>query len=424
MKTRLDLDGISNRRAFAVAAVALCLTLAGCGSEPNPAPVDDPPAVETGSLIVRGAAEVRYEVFDASGHSVAKTYTGKATELPTGEYRIGVHGVAMDARVGPGSETVAAETGTLIVRGKGEVRYAVLDPNLRKLDEKWTNTRVELLPGDYIVELRGTRLDVTVDAGEETVAAETGSLIVRGTGQVRYAVLDGNLHKLDEKWTNTRVELLPGDYIVELRGTRLAVQVESGREAVAAETGSLIVRGAGRVRYAVLDTERRKLDEKWTNTSVELLPGDYVVELRGTQLDARVESGREAVAAETGGLIVRGGGHVRYRVLDENLRKLEEQWTNTSVELLPGDYTVEVHGARLDARVESGRETLAAETGDLIVSGDGQVRYAVYDEAQHKLGESWTNAGVELLPGSYLVRLDDRDMQAVIEAGRQTRVGP
>jgi len=359
MNLERELEKTPNHAAIAV-AVTLCFMLGGCGSRAEPAPQIETPPDATGSLIVRGAGEGHFEVFDASGSPAGKWWTGTSVELPVGDYEVAVYGIRVEAHVEAGRETVAADAGTLIVRGKGETQYAVLDDAGRQLDKKWTNTPVELLPGDYVVEFRGTRLNARVEAAGETVAGETGGLIVRGGGQTQYAVLDRAHRQLDKKWTNTPIELLPGNYVVEFRGTRLETHVESGRETVAAETGSLIVRGGGQIQYNVLDEEHRKLAQKWTNTSVELLPGDYVVEVRGT---------------------------------------------------------------RLHARVEPGRETLAAETGDLIVSGDGQAQYTVYDDARHKLDQKWTNAEAELLPGSYIVRLGEQDLPAVIEAGRQTRIG-
>lgn len=95
----------------------------------------------------------------------------------------------------------------------------------------------------------------------------------------------------------------------------------------------------------------------------------------------------EASPDATGSLIVRGGAETHYAVLDGTGRQLDKKWTNTPVELLPGDYTVEVRGTRLQASVEPGRETLAAETGDLFVPGDGQARYTIFDDARHKLDE-------------------------------------
>jgi hypothetical protein len=118
-----------------------------------------------------------------------------------------------------------------MVAGSGKGRYYVHDVSGKILIGEQTNAAVELLPGNYIVELNGTTQPITVSAGQSaTVAA--GSGMVAGSGKGRYYVHDVSGKILVGEQTSAAVELLPGNYIVELNGTAQRFPIRAGEQVI------------------------------------------------------------------------------------------------------------------------------------------------------------------------------------------------
>ena len=136
---------------------------------------------------------------------------------------------------------------------------------------------------------------MTVAAGKQAEVV-AGSLRVAGTGKERYHVLDatGQRELTGYIATNSTAELLPGTYTVELNGTRDQVTVAAGKQAEVV-AGSLRVAGTGKERYHVLDaTGQRELTGYIaTNSTAELLPGTYVVKVGDRSMTARVHAGQQ-----------------------------------------------------------------------------------------------------------------------------------
>jgi hypothetical protein len=248
----------------------------------------------------------------------------------------------------------AVTAGSVMVAGKGEGRYYVNDVSGKGLTNAQTNTAIDLRPGNYIVELNGTTRPLTVRAGERaTVTA--GSATVAGTGGGRYYVNDVSGKGLTNAQTNAAVELFPGSYIVELNGTTQPLTVREGQRAIVT-AGSAMVAGTGGGRYYVNDVSGKGLTNAQTNTAVELFPGSYVAELNSTAQPLTVREGQRATVT-AGSAMVAGTGEGRYYVSDAAGKGLTNAQTNTAVELFPGQYTVDLNGAKLSLAVRAGEQT-------------------------------------------------------------------
>src|SRR5580765_2477605 len=120
-----------------------------------------------------------------------------------------------------------------------------------------------------------------VQNGAGTHSTRPGSAMVAGSGKGRYYVHDVSGKILVGEQTNAAVELLPGNYIVELNGTTQSITVSEGQNATVAAGGATVA-GSGTGRYYVHDVAGKILIGGQTNAAVELLPGNYTVELNGT----------------------------------------------------------------------------------------------------------------------------------------------
>jgi len=242
-----------------------------------------------------------------------------------------------------------------MVAGSGKGRYYVHDVSGKILIGEQTNAAVELLPGNYIVELNGTTQRITVSEGQNATVAAGGAMVA-GSGKARYYVHDVSGKILVGEQTNAAVELLPGNYTVELNGTTQRITVSEGQNATVAAGGAMVA-GSGTGRYYVHDVSGKILVGEQTNAAVELLPGNYIVELNGTTQSITVSEGQNATVA-AGGATVAGSGTGRYYVHDVAGKILIGGQTNAAVELLPGNYTVELNGTTQRFPIRAGEQTI------------------------------------------------------------------
>jgi hypothetical protein len=325
----------------------LCLTETACTREKAAAGAP-------GSAVVAGSGKDRYFVRDASGKSVTNADTNTAVDLAPGSYIVELNGTAQPLIVREGQRATAT-AGTAVVAGTGKNRYFARDVSGRSLTNADTNHPIELFPGNYIVELNGTTQPITVREGQlATVTA--GSAMVAGTGKGRYFARDVSGKSLTNADTNNPIELFPGNYIVELNGTTQPVTVREGQMATVA-AGSAMVAGTGKGRYFAQDASGKSLTNADTNHPIELFPGNYIVELNGTTQPITVREG-ELATVTAGSAMVAGTGDDRYFVGDASGKSLTNAATNTAVELFPGSYTIDLKGTKQSLAVRPGQQTV------------------------------------------------------------------
>lgn len=92
------------------------------------------------------------------------------------------------------------------------------------------------------------------------------------------------------------------------------------------------------------------------------------------------------------------------------------------LELFPGDYTLVLHGMSTGATVRAGRDTTVG-AGRVVVPGSGSTFYTVYDaKGEKQLAYAKTNVEIELLPGAYLIEMNNTRRSAQVGAGNRTVV--
>jgi hypothetical protein len=94
-----------------------------------------------------------------------------------------------------------------------------------------TNVSLELLPGNYVVELNGIRQSLTIREGQRT-SVTAGSVVVAGKGEDAYTVYDGSGKFVGSRMTNVSLELLPGNYVAEVEGAKKSLIIRPRQQAV------------------------------------------------------------------------------------------------------------------------------------------------------------------------------------------------
>ena len=189
-----------------------------------------------------------------------------------------------------GEKTASGALGSAIVAGSGKDRYFVRDASGKSVTNAQTNTAIELPAGSYIVELNNTAQPITVREGQSSTVT-AGTVMVAGTGKGRYFARDVSGKSLTNADTNTPIELFPGNYIVELNDTTQPITVREGQGSTVT-AGSATVAGTGKDRYFVRDASGKSLTNADTNTAVELFPGNYTIDLNGTKQSLTVRAGQ------------------------------------------------------------------------------------------------------------------------------------
>ena len=94
------------------------------------------------------------------------------------------------------------------------------------------------------------------------------------------------------------------------------------------------------------------------------------------------------------------------------------------IELLPGRYVITLNDSPQTVDVQAGKKT-AIQAGSVMVSGTGKSYYSVFDATGiKKLTDAKTNGEVELLSGSYVVKVNERTFPAQVKAGQRTTINP
>ena len=205
-------------------------------TSPVPPPAGDAtsqPSPGAAGVVVKGQGQDLYYVFDATGaKQLAYARTDAPINLFPGNYVLVLHDVRRPIQVAGGRRT-SVETVKFSVQGTGADLYYLKDTTGRtQLAYARTSSALEIFPGDYTVVLHDVPLPVSVHAGRD-MAVAAGSLVVPGSGSGLYYVRDATGEKqLAHRTTNKEIELLPGSYVIELSGSRRAVQVAAGRKTV------------------------------------------------------------------------------------------------------------------------------------------------------------------------------------------------
>jgi hypothetical protein len=208
-----------------------------------------------------------------------------------------------------------------------------------------------------------------------------------------------------------------------LSGAAAAVSLGEGVSESAADVSGIVVSGKGQDFYTVFDAGGSKqLSYAKTADPIELFPGDYVVDLHGAKRRVTVSPARLTSVA-SGTISVSGTGADFFEVYDNSGKtRLSYAKTNGALELFPGDYVIGVHGVTVGATVQAGRDTTVA-AGRIVVPGSGSTFYTVFDaKGEKQLTYAKTNAEIELLPGTYTVEMNKTRRTVEVRAGARTVV--
>jgi len=194
------------------------------------------------------------------------------------------------------TKTSPAESTSVVVTGKGQTFYSLFDePGTKQLTYAKTSKTVEMLPGNYLVELNGVRRTVNVIRGSLTQIV-AGTVLLSGTGADFYEIHDRSSSKqLAYAKTNAEIELFAGEYLLTVHGVSTPLVIRAGT-ATTLSAGRVIVPGSGATFFTVFDAKGEKqIAYAKTNQEIELLPGPYTIEMNNIRRTAQIVAGERTV---------------------------------------------------------------------------------------------------------------------------------
>lgn len=187
--------------------------------------------------------------------------------------------------------------------------------------------------------------------------------------------------------------------------------------------GSLLVTGQGVDMYYVFGAkDNQKINFTYTGRTMNLPAGHYRVILNNTETLVTIRTNKKS-EVHSGMLVIEGTGQNLYEIWDEKSEiKLDFRYTGRGSEFFSGIYTIILNGVHKKVTVFPG-DTSRVATGRLSVTGKPGVLYYIYDEVKrHQLQFTSVGKETEMLPGTYLVRVDENEQHVKIRVGELTTV--
>jgi len=187
---------------------------------------DEASNIPAGTLVLEGATDEYYYVFNTAGTQLASAHLGRPLALLPGSYNVKLNNSPATTSVGTSPVTIGS--GSLMLQGSTDEYYYVFDRAGTQLASTHLGRPLSFLPGDYIAKLNNVSVPVHVEVGRAN-DQQTGSLTVKSSGSGEYSVSDSAGTQLASKQLNQPVSLPAGEYSVKVGTNTRTVAVRAGQ---------------------------------------------------------------------------------------------------------------------------------------------------------------------------------------------------
>jgi len=184
---------------------------------------------------------------------------------------------------------------------------------------------------------------------------------------------------------------------------------------------SIIIEGTGETTYYMYDENLNQLFSAKTNEKIELESGDYIVKLNNCLKKVSIQDGVDTIL-KAGRVNVSGTGMSNYYVFkDLKMQYISYTNTNKDIELLPGTYCIKLNNTFQTVEIYEGQQT-QINSGVITVLGTGIYNFYVLDIDMNQLAYANTNKEIEIFPGNYLLLLNKTFTTASVKESQKTIV--
>jgi 6,7-dimethyl-8-ribityllumazine synthase len=382
-----------------------------CSYEPLPAGAEVPSG--QGGIQVLASSDAYFALRDTNGKQIASRHVNAIDPAPAGDYELvlnnSTHSISARSRM-----LTKCTTGAVLVDGKTDEYYAVLDQAKRQLASAHVASALSLFPGSYTVRLNNIDLAANLKAGS-TLELETGTLNVDVGTDEYYAVLDGTARQLASSHVGRALGLFAGSYVARINNSDAHADVRTG-ESTNVPAGTLVLHGSTDEYYAVMNNSGVQLASAHLDKPLAFIPGTYNIKVNNTTSPATVVSG-VTTEVKTGAVVVQGSTDEYYIIIDSAGTQLASARLGRALSLLPGAYRAKLNNIAVVVQVDAGR-TGEYQSGSLTVKTAGSDYYAVLDPSGTQLASKQINQPISLPAGKYSVRLGNNMRPVTVAAGQ------
>jgi 6,7-dimethyl-8-ribityllumazine synthase len=305
-------------------------------------------------------------------------------------------------------------TGAVVVNGKTDEYYAVLDKAAQQLASAHLASALSLFPGSYTVRLNNTDAAANLQAGS-MLELKPGTVNVDVGTDEYYVVLDAATRQLASSHVGRALGLFAGSYTVRINNSDAKADVGAG-ESTNVPAGTLAVHGSTDEYYAVMNNAGVQLASAHLEKPLAFVPGTYNVKVNNTTTPATMVSG-VTTEVKTGAVVLQGSTDEYYAIVDSAGTQLASAHLGHALSLVPGAYRAKLNNIAMTVQVDAGHSG-EYQSGSLTVKAAGSDYYAVLDASGTQLASKQVNQPVSLPAGKYSVRLGNNIQPTTVTAGQ------
>jgi len=341
---------------------------------------------------VLGTGLDTYYVYDNNMNELARSVTNTELGIFPGEYFVKLNNTIKKISVEPNQRYII-KSGTITVTGTGRTEYYVF------YDTRTFNIYNNILDNSF----KDMKIALNTSINSLKIAAGMDDKPNISSNSYSNFL---NLKQLKNRKTNESVELFPGDYLIMLNKTFITANVQEGQNTIV-KSSTASISGKGNSAFYVYDLSYNLLQSASTNDQVELFPGEYVFKLNNTYQTEKVLEGQNKFV-KSGTLLVSGytGTPCYVYDIDKN-EQLCSASINQQIEIFPGNYVLKLRNSFINATVNWDQTTII-KTGTMIVSGISGKFYVYDCLNYNQVAYSSVNQKIDLLPGNYIVNYNKK----------------
>lgn len=382
-----------------------------CSYEPLPPGAEVPSG--QGGVETLASTDAYFSVRNADGKQVATAHVNGIAPLPAGNYQVVVNNSIKETSAQSKSLTKCA-TGAILVSGKTDEYFTVLDDTNRQLASAHVGSALSLFPGSYKVRLNNSDVVANLQAGA-TLQLKPGTVNVDVGTDEYYSVLDASARQLASSHVGRALAFFPGSYTVRINNSDTRADVRSD-EATNAPAGILVVHGSTDEYYTVTNNAAAQLASAHLEKPLAFIAGSYNIKVNNTTTPANVSAGITS-EIKTGAVVVQGTTDEYYAVIDSAGTQLASAHLGRAVSLMPGVYRAKLNNVTIPVKVDPAQLN-EYPSGSLNVKTTGSDYYAVLDATGTQLASKQVNQPVSLPAGKYSVKIGNDTRAATVIAGQ------
>jgi 6,7-dimethyl-8-ribityllumazine synthase len=318
----------------------------------------------------------------------------------------------------PASSGTPAGQGAIQIMAAADDTFYILDKAGKEVTRAHLNMSAAAKPGEYSAKLNNSTHPVQVRENTLTTCS-AGSVVLRGTTDEYYYVLDSTQHEMAHNKLGTGLAFFPGKYTLQMNNTPQEFEVKPGA-VTDVQAGVLTVPGSTDEYYFVLDSTGRELAHQKLSRPLAFMPAAATVKVNNTSAPVQITGGSLA-ELKTGAILVHGTTDEYYYVFGAAGNELAHNKLESPLSFVEGDYTVKINNAAIPIKVEAGK-TNEYQTATLSVKSGGDQYYYVLDKNGTELGHNKVNAPLAFPEGTYSIKLANETRIVTLTAAKVTAV--